>query len=78
MKYVISSSLRDLVAIAGLKRVDSREFEVIVRSYQLQKNTVRDLGALCRKTLKRYFPVLATMRCEGNLLPPKFEERLSE
>ena len=53
------STLRDFVAVAELKLVDS----------------VKELEVVCRKRLPRHLPVMANMRREGKLLPLKFKER---
>ena len=54
------STLRDFVAIAELKIVDSREHELVIRD--LQGKSVKELEAACRKRLRRYIPVLSNMR----------------
>ena len=65
------STLRDFVAIAELKIVDSREHDLIIRD---QSTSVKDLEAVCSRRLRRYIPVMANMRREGKLLPLKFDE----
>ena len=69
------STLRDFVAIAELKKVDSRELDLVLRDQGV--TSVRDLEVVCRKRLRRYIPVMNNMR-EGQLLPMKFEARFYE
>ena len=57
--------------IAGLKKVNSRELDLVLRDQEV--NSVRDLEVVCRKRLWRYIPVMSNMRREGQLLPMKFE-----
>ena len=70
------STLRDFVAIAELKKVDSRELDLVLRDQGV--TPVRDLEVVCRKRLRRYIPVMNNMRREGQLLPMKFEARFYE
>ena len=70
------STLRDFIAIAELKKVDSRAFEIALASYQGE--SVRELEKMCRKSLRRYIPLMSTMRREGQLLPLKFDQRFYE
>ena len=70
------STLRDFVAIAELKKVDSRELDLVLRDQEVK--SVRDLEVVCRKRLRRYIPVMSNMRREGQLLPMKFEARFYE
>ena len=70
------STLRDFVAIAELKKVDSRELDLILRDQEVK--SVQDLEVVCRKRLRRYIPVMSNMRREGQLLPMKFEARFYE
>ena len=70
------STLRDFIAIAELKKVDSRAFEIALASYQGE--SVRELEKMCRKSLGRYMPLMSTMRREGQLLPLKFDQRFYE
>ena len=70
------STVRDFVAVAELKLVDSREHDLAIQD--LQGGSVKELEALCRKRLRRYLPVMANMRREGKLLPLKFDERFYE
>ena len=65
------STLRDFVAIAELKKVDSRELDLVLRDQEVK--SVRDLEVVCRKRLRRYIPVMSNMRREGQLLPMKFK-----
>ncbi|CAH3153979.1 unnamed protein product, partial [Porites lobata] len=58
------STLRDFVAIAELKKVDSRELDLVLRD---QVGSVRALEVVCRKRLRRYIPVMNNMRREGQL-----------
>ncbi|KAK2562550.1 hypothetical protein P5673_014229 [Acropora cervicornis] len=60
------STLRDFIAIAELKKVDSRGFEIALANYQGE--SVRELEKMCRKSLGRYMPLMSTMRREGQLL----------
>lgn len=69
------STLRDFVAIAELKKVDSRELDLVLRD---QVGSVRALEVVCRKRLRRYIPVMNNMRREGQLLPLKFDPRFYE
>ena len=62
------------MAIAELKKVDSRELDLVLREVK----SVRDLEVVCRKRLRRYIPVMSNMRREGQLLPMKFEARFYE
>ena len=62
------------VAIAELKKVDSRELDLVLREVK----SVQDLEVVCRKRLRRYIPVMSNMRREGQLLPMKFEARFYE
>ena len=64
------------MAIAELKKVDSRELDLILRDQEVK--SVRDLEVVCRKRLRRYIPVMSNMRREGQLLPMKFEARFYE
>ena len=59
------STLRDFIAIAELKKVDSRAFEIALASYQGE--SVRELEKMCRKSLGRYMPLMSTMRREGQV-----------
>ena len=61
------------MAIAELKKVDSRELDLVLRDQEVK--SVRDLEVVCRKRLRRYIPVMSNMRREGQLLPMKFEAR---
>ena len=70
------STLRDFVAIAELKRVDSRELDIVLRDQEV--GSVLDLEAVCRKRLRRYISVMSNMRREGPLLPLKFDPRFYE
>ena len=70
------STLRDFVAIAELKKVASRELDLVLRDQEVQ--SVRDLEVACRKRLRRYIPVMSNMRREGQLLPMKFAARFYE
>ena len=67
------STLRDFVAIAELKKVASRELDLVLRDQEVK--SVRDLEVVCRKRLRCYIPVMINMRREGQLLPMKFEAR---
>ena len=67
------STLRDFVAIAELKKVDSRELDLVLRNQEVK--SVRDLEVVCRKRLWHYILVMSSMRREGQLLPMKFEAR---
>ena len=69
------STLRDFVAIAELKKVDSRELDLVLRD---QVGSMRALEVVCRKRLQRYIPVMNNMRREGQLLPLKFDPRFYE
>ena len=64
------------MAIAELKKVDSRELDLILRDQEVK--SVRDLEVVYRKRLRRYIPVMSNMRREGQLLPMKFEARFYE
>ena len=70
------STLRDFIAIAELKKVDSRAFEIVLANYQGE--SVRELEQICRKSLRRYMPLMSTMRGEWQLLPLKFDQRFYE
>ena len=70
------STLRDFVAIAELKKVDSRELDLVLRDQGV--TSVQDLEVVCRKRLRCYIPVMSNMRREGQLLPMKFEARFYE
>ena len=70
------STLRDFIAIAELKKVDSRAFEIALANYQGE--SVRELEQMCRTRLGRYMPLMSTMRREGQLLPLKFDQRFYE
>ena len=70
------STLRDFVGIAELKKVDSRELDLVLRDQGV--TSVRDLKVVCRKRLRHYIPVMSNMRREGQLLPVKFEARFYE
>ena len=70
------STLRDFVAIAELKKVASRELDLVLRDQEVK--SVRDLEVVCRKRLRCYIPVMINMRREGQLLPMKFEARFYE
>ena len=69
------STVRDFVAIAELKIVDHREHERVIRDHV---GSVKELEVTCRKRLRRYLPVMASLRREGKLLPLKFDERFYE
>ena len=64
------STVRDFVAIAELKIVDSREHDLVIRDHI---GSVKELEAVCRKRLRRHLPLMANMRREGQLLPLKFD-----
>ena len=70
------STLRDFIAIAELKKADLRAFEIALANYQGE--SVRELEQMCRKSLRRYMPLMSTMRHEGQLLPLKFDQRFYE
>ena len=70
------STLQDFIVIAELKKVDSRAFEIVLANYQGE--SVRELEQICRKSLRRYMPLMSTMRREGQLLPLKFDQRFYE
>ena len=59
------------MAIAELKKVDSRELDLVLRDQEVK--SVQDLEVVCRKRLRRDIPVMSNMRREGQLLPMKFE-----
>ena len=67
------STLQDFIAIAELKKVDSRAFQIALANYQGE--SVRELEQMCRRSLRRYMPLESTMRREGQLLPLKFDQR---
>ena len=58
---------------AETKKVDSRAFEIALANYQGE--SVRELEQMCRKSLRRYMPLMSTMCHEGQLLPLKFAEK---
>ena len=64
------------MAVAELKLVDSREYDLVIRD--VQGSSVKELESACRKRLRRHLPAMANMRREGKLLPLKFEERFYE
>ena len=64
------------MAIAELKKVDSRELDLVLRDQEVK--SVRDLEVVYRKRLRRYIMVMSNMRREGKLLPMKFEARFYE
>ena len=66
------STLQDFIAIAELKKVDSRAFQIALANYQGE--SVRELEQMRRKSLRRYMPLKSTMRREGQLLPLKFDQ----
>ena len=68
-----SEHVRDFVAIAELKKVDSRELDLILRNQGV--TLVQDLEVVRRKRLRHYIPVMSNMRREGQLLPMKFKAR---
>ena len=70
------NTLRDFIAIAELKRVDSRAFEIALANYQGE--SVRELEQMCRKSLRHYMLLVSTMRRDGQLLPLKFDQRFYE
>ena len=70
------STLRDFMAIAELKKVASRELDLVLHNQEVK--SVRDLEVVCRKRLRCYIPVMINMRREGQLLPMKFEARFYE
>ena len=70
------STLRDFVAIAELKKVDSRELDLVLCDQEVK--SVQDLEVVCRKRLRRYNLVISNMRREGQLLPMKFEAQFYE
>ena len=70
------STLRDFIVIAELKKVDSRTFEIALADYQGE--SVRELEQMCRKSLRRYMPLMSTMRRKGQLLPLKFDQHFFE
>ena len=70
------STLRDFIAIAELKKVDTRAFEIALANNQGE--SVKELEQMCRKSHRRYMPLMSTMRREGQLLPLKFEQRFYE
>lgn len=70
------STLQDFIAIAELKKVDSRAFEIALANYQGE--SVRELEQMCRKSLGHYMLLMSTMRHKGQLLPLKFDQRFYE
>ena len=56
---------------AEIKKVDSRAFDIALANYLGE--SVRELEQMCRKSLRRYMPLMSTMRHEGQLLPLKFD-----
>ena len=58
---------------AEIKKVDSRAFEIALANYLGE--SVRELEQMCRKSLRRYMPLMSTMCREGQLLPLKFAEK---
>ena len=66
------STLRDFIAIAELKKVDTRAFEIALANNQGE--SVKELEQMCRKSHRRYMPLMSTIRCEGQLLPLKFDQ----
>ncbi|XP_068687227.1 early endosome antigen 1-like [Montipora foliosa] len=70
------STLQDFVGIAELKKVDSRELDLILHNQRV--TSVRDLAVVCHKRLQCYIPVMSNTRREGQLLPMKFEARFYE
>ena len=69
------STIRDFVAIAELKIVDAREHELVTHDHS---GSVQQLEQACRKRLRRYQPMMATMRRESRLVPLKFDLRFYE
>ena len=67
------STLRDFVGIAELKKVDSRELDLVLRN-----QGVTSCRIVCRKRLRCYILVMSNMRREGQLLAMKFEARFYE
>ena len=70
------STLRDFMAIAELKKVDSMELDLVLHDQEVK--SVRDLEVVCCKRLQCYILVMINMRREGQLLPMKFEARFYE
>ena len=70
------STLRDFMAIAELKKVDSRELDLVLHDQEVK--SVWDLEVVCCKRLQCYILVMINMRREGQLLPMKFEARFYE
>ena len=67
------STLRDFLAIAELKKVDSMELDLVLHDQEVK--SVQDLEVVCCKRLQCYILVMINMRREGQLLPMKFEAR---
>ena len=76
MVIALGDTLRDFIAIAEIKKVDSRAFEIVLANYQGE--SVRELEKMCRKSLRLYMPLVSTMRHEGQLFPLKFDQRFYE
>ena len=49
---------------AEIKKVDSRAFEIALANYLGE--SVRELEQMCRKSLRRYMPLMSTMCRKGN------------
>ncbi|CAH3161334.1 unnamed protein product, partial [Pocillopora meandrina] len=53
------STLRDFMAIAELKKVDSRELDLVLHDQEVK--SVQDLEVVCCKRLRCYIPVMINM-----------------
>ena len=67
--------MRDFIAIAQLKIVDSQEHDLVICDHV---GSVKELEAVCRKRLRRHLLVMANVQREGQLLPLKFDDRFYE
>ena len=65
------STLRDFMAIAELKKVDSMELDLILHDQEVK--LVRDLEVVCCKRLQCHILVMINMRREGQLLPMRHD-----
>ena len=61
--------------LSGCPRSTLRDFIAIaLANYQGES----ELEQMCGKSLRRYMPLMSTMRREGKLLPLKFDQRFYE
>lgn len=71
----LHSTVRDFMAIAELKIIDTLELDLVIGDHP---GSVKELEITCRRRLRRHLPAMVNMSRAGQLLPFKFDDRCYE